>query len=163
MANTDTGEVYSNRLGRANMQQPRERYLYILQHPDKPDVGKIGRTRRTLHQRLAEHNVRGLLREITLESGKPWKLMHYVPVKDACKAEAWVWNYLGVPKFNNIEFPLDAIMEAVRACKYLDKQKYAAMLLRDYDVSILLDSICIRRERKAAKPLKLGGRIQLIN
>jgi len=80
--------------------------------------------------------------------------MHYVPVKDAGKAEAWVWDYLGVPKFNKIELqgiPLDAIMEAVRACKYLNKQKYAAMLLRDYDVSVLLDSIRIARERKAAK------------
>src|SRR5262245_26931222 len=136
------------------MERPREDYLYILQHPDKPDVGKFGRARRTPQQKLAEHNVRGVLGEIAQDSGNPWKLIHYVPVKDACKAEAWVWDYLCVPKSKKIELqgiPLDAIMEAVRACKYLDKQKYAAMLLRDYDVSVLLDSIRIVRERKAAK------------
>ena len=50
-----------------------------------------------------------------------------------------------------MQLPLDAIMEAVRACKYLAKQKYAAMLLRDYGVSVLLDSIRRARERKEAK------------
>jgi hypothetical protein len=140
------------------MEHPLEGYLYLLQHPNKPDVvGKIGRTRRTPQQRLAEHNVRGLPGEIALESGKPWKLMHYVPVIDASKAEAWVWDYLCVPKFNNIELqeiPLDAVMEAVKACHYVDKEKYAAMLLgelRDYDISVLLDSIRIARERETAK------------
>lgn len=132
-----------------------EGYLYLLEHPDKPGIVKIGRTRRTPQQRLAEHNVRGLLGAIVQETGKSWKLIHYVPVKDASKAEAFVWDYLCVPKFGKIELhgmPLDAIMGALMACKYLDKDKYAAMVLeelREYDVSARLDSI--RAERAAKK------------
>ena len=139
------------------MEKAPEGYLYLLQHSDKPDIVKIGRTRRTPQQRLAEHNVRGLLGEIALESSKPWKLIHYVPVKDASKAEAYVWDYLCVPKFGKIELhgmPLDAIMEALKACEYLDKEKYAAMLLgelREYNVSALLDSIRTARETEAAE------------
>lgn len=126
------------------MEQPLEGYLYLLQHPDKPGVVKIGRTRRIPQQRLAEHNVRGPLGKIAQELGKPWKLIHYVPVKDVSKAEAYVWDYLCVPKFGKVELhgmPLVAIMEALIACEYLDKEKYAAMLLgelRKYDVSVLL-------------------------
>jgi hypothetical protein len=139
------------------MEQAREGYLYLLEHPDKPGIVKIGRTKRTPQQRLAEHNGHGLLGRIVQETGKPWKLIHYVPVKDASKAEAYVWDYLCVPKFGKIELhgmPLDAIMEALMACVYLDKDKYAAMLLgelRGYDVSALLDSIRIARETEAAE------------
>lgn len=49
--------------------------------------------------------------------------------------------------------PLDFIMEAIMACVYLDKETYAAMLdgeLRDYDVSILLESIRVAREKETA-------------
>jgi hypothetical protein len=139
------------------MEQAREGYLYLLQHPDKPGIVKIGRTRRTPQQRLAEHNARGLLGQIAQESGKPWKLIHYVPVKDASKAEAYVWDYLCVPKFGKIELhgmPLDAIMGALVACEYLDKDKYAAMLLgelREYNVSALLNSIRVARDTEAAE------------
>lgn len=137
--------------------QLREGYLYLLVHPDKPGIVKIGRTSHTPQRRLAAHNVRGLLGEIFQETGKPWKLVHYIPVKDATKAEAYVWDYLCVPKFGNIELhgmPLDAIMEVLLACEYLDKDKYAAMLLgelREYDVSALLDSIRTARETEAAE------------
>ena len=132
-------------------------YLYLLQHPDKPGVVKIGRTTRSPQRRLAEHNNRGLLSETAQESGKPWDLIHYVPVTDASRAEAYVWDYLCVPKFGKIELhgmPLDFIMEALRTCIYLDKEKYAAMLdieLREYDVSKLLESIRVDREKKTAE------------
>lgn len=139
------------------MKQSREGYLYLLQHPDKPGLVKIGRTGRTPQERLVEHNVRGLLGQIVQESGKPWKLIHYVPVKDVSKAEAYVWDYLCVPKFGKIELhgmPLDAILEALMVCGYLDEDKYAAMLLgelREYDVSTRLDSIRAARETEAAE------------
>jgi predicted GIY-YIG superfamily endonuclease len=134
-----------------------EGYLYLLLHPDKPGVVKIGRTTRSPQRRLAEHNERGLLSEIAQASGKPWELIHYVPVTDASKAEAYVWEYLCVPKFGKIELhgmPLEFIMEALKACVYLDKEKYAAMLdgeLREYNVSALLDSIRTARETEAAQ------------
>lgn len=141
-----------------------EGYLYLLQHPDKPDLVKIGRTKRSPQQRLSEHNERGLLGKIALESGKPWKLIHYVPVKDASKAEAYVWDYLCVPKFGKIELhgmPLDSIM----ACVYLDKEKYAAMLggeLRDYGVSTLLESIRVAREKETAERAAEKKRLRVL-
>ena len=94
------------------MGQAMEGYLYLLQHPDKPGLVKIGRTTRSPQQRLSEHNECGFRGKIALESGKPWKLIHDVPVKDASKAEAYVWDYLCVPKFGKIELhgmPLDSI------------------------------------------------------
>lgn len=143
-------------------------YLYLLQHPDKPGVVKIGRTTRSPQRRLAEHNKRGLLSKIAQESGKPWELIHYVPVTDASRAEAYVWDYLCVPKFENIELhemPLDFIMEALRACIYVDKGNYAAMLdseLRDYDVSKLLESILVAREKETAEKAAEKKRLRVL-
>ena len=150
------------------MGQAMEGYLYLLQHPDKPGFVKIGRTKRSPQQRLSEHNERGLLGKIALESGKPWKLIHYVPVKDASKAETYVWDYLCVPKFGKIELhgmPLDSIMEAIMVCVYLDKEKYAAMLdreLRDYDVSTLLESIRVAREKETAERAAEKKRLRVL-
>ncbi len=144
-----------------------EGYLYLLLHPDKPGVVKIGRTTRSPQQRLAEHNERGLLSEIARASGKPWELIHYVPVKDASRAEGYVWDYLCVPKFGKIELhgmPLEFIMEALKACVYLDKEKYAAMLdgeLRDYDVSKPLESIRVAREQETAEKAAKKKRLRV--
>jgi predicted GIY-YIG superfamily endonuclease len=145
-----------------------EGYIYLLQHPDKPGYVKIGRTARTPQKRLAEHNERGHMGETAQTSGRPWELIHYVPVKDASKAEAYVWDYLCVPKFGKIELhpmPLDAIMEVLMAFDYLDKDKYSAMLhgeLREYEVSGLLDSIRMTREKEAAERTAERKRLRVL-
>jgi hypothetical protein len=106
--------------------------------------------------------------ETAQTSGRPWELIHYVPVKDASKAEAYVWDYLCVPKFGKIELhpmPLDAIMEVLMAFDYLDKDKYSAMLhgeLREYEVSGLLDSIRMTREKEAAERTAERKRLRVL-
>ena len=156
----------------------RKGYLYLMQHPDNPGLVKIGRTTRPPQQRLAEHNERGITGEIARATGKPWELVHYVPVTDASKAEAYLWEYFGgkggggyidsyfrrkgggaydhgkvAGKIELLPSSVERVLDGLMNCAFLDKERYEAMLsveLRDYDVSKLLESIQAEREAKRA-------------
>jgi len=128
-------------------------YLYLLVHPDKPGCIKIGRTTRSPVQRLAEHNQRGECGRIARETGIPWRLVHYVPVTDVSKAEAFFLEYLA--KYGRSELftlPLDEVMLDLVNSEFLDKHRYQEMKeeLKEYDVSTLLESARAKREERRA-------------
>ena len=69
-------------------------YLYVLTHPSKPDLYKVGQTIRHPQVRLAEHNsgYDKYAGQIVKETGQKWELKTYISVPDPYWAEAVFWN-----------------------------------------------------------------------
>jgi hypothetical protein len=127
-------------------------YLYLLIHTSGPGYVKVGRTINHPRRRLAAHNTRGITGEIAKAAGKPWELIHYVPVTDAVKAEAHHYDefhrfgHREIMGLSMLEWALNSLLKS----EFLDRACYEAMLedeLRDYDVTDLLD--CMRLQHKA--------------
>lgn len=69
-------------------------YIYVLEHPSKRDLYKVGQTTRHPSERLAEHNSRldKYAGKIVKETGKQWELKTFILVEDPYWAEAVFWH-----------------------------------------------------------------------
>lgn len=88
-------------------------YIYVLTHPSKPGMYKIGVTIQKVEKRLAQHNTNyteaaGL---IVKETGQKWELKEYYSVSDIYYSESAFWSATGIadiPYRNGVEiFPMD--------------------------------------------------------
>ena len=71
-------------------------YLYVLIHPSKPNLYKVGRTTTHPNDRLGQHNgdFQKYAGQIVKETGQKWELKTFIPVPDPTWAESIFWQAL---------------------------------------------------------------------
>lgn len=69
-------------------------YIYVLVHPAKPNLIKVGMTTRHPQERLKEHNAQfdKVVGQVVAETGEKWILKEYFAVKDTYNAESVFWH-----------------------------------------------------------------------